>query len=92
MILGCGTGVSLLLGLITGLLLGYVALAVCLSLVFGGVLSLFWLPRQFAKHKKGKPHGFLLKSVRLQLARLNIIENPYTFYQGAWQKAKRFKE
>lgn len=92
MIFGCGTGGSLLLGIAAGLLAGHVALIAILSFVIGGVLSIFWLPRLFAKRKKGKPHGFLLKSVRLQLARLNIIENPYTFYQGAWQKAKRFKE
>lgn len=90
-IASCGSAFSLVVSVVLGWVLGYLALTAFIGFVTGGVLSIFWIPRQFAKRKKGKPHGYLVKSIRLKLARWHLIDSPYTFYQGAWRKAKRFR-
>ncbi len=83
--------ISVLFTLI-GLCAGYPLAFGCVGFLVGFIVSITVCPKQAAKLKSGKPHGYLLKKTILGLARLGIKTSPYLSHQGLWQKSKSVGE
>ena len=61
----------------------------CLGFVVGFIVSVSLMPKPIAKRKAGKPHGYLTKTLVIQLARWGLKPSPYLKHIGVWQKSKR---
>lgn len=73
-----------------GFLMGWPLAMGCFGVVLGFIVAITLAPKPLARLKAGKPHGYLLKVMRLKLARLGVMKSPYLKHQGLWQKSKRF--
>ncbi|STX81568.1 conjugative transfer region protein [Legionella busanensis] len=83
-----GMGVTCFFTTIIGGLLGWTGTAGALGLVLGFFLSVRVFPYRLARHKQGKPTGFLRKKLVIQVSRVGLIKSPYLCHQGFWRKAR----
>ena len=59
--------------------------------LLGFIIATTILPKPIARFKSGKPHGFIVKKIRLFLASLRLKKSPFLYYTGTWQKSKRLR-
>lgn len=73
-----------------GFFVGWPLAMGCFGVVLGFIVAISVAPKPIARLKAGKPHGYLLKMMRLKLAGLGVMQSPYLKHRGLWQKTKRF--
>lgn len=83
------TPITSLLFTLAGGLLDFPLAMGCVGFLVGFVLSITVCPKQVARLKAGKPHGYLMKKTILMLVQFGIKSNPYLVHQGTWQKSRR---
>lgn len=72
-----------------GLAIGYPLALGCLGFLAGFIASVSVLPKPLSRIKTGKPHGFLMKTVRITFSRFHPSGSPYVMHTGVWCKSKR---
>lgn len=75
--------------ILIGMCFGFPGAFGCVGLILGFTLAVSIVPKPISQLKVGKPHGFLLKKVKIKLARVGILPSPYLEYQGHWSTSKR---
>jgi conjugative transfer region protein (TIGR03750 family) len=78
--------------LLIGLFVGFPGALGCVGLVLGFTLAVSIVPGPISRLKVGKPHGYLLKKLKIKGARLGILSSPYLEHQGHWTTSKRIGE
>ena len=78
--------VSFLFALL-GMMIGYPLALACIGFVVGFITAITICPKQAARIKAGKPHGYLMKKSILMLSRYGLRRSPYLHHQGSWQMA-----
>lgn len=82
------TSATCFLFVVAGMVMGYPLALGCIGFLVGFILSITACPKVVAKHKTGKPHGYLMKKTIFGLSRYGLRKNPYFVYQGVWQKSR----
>lgn len=82
------TPTTSLVFVVVGVLINFPLAAGCVGFIVGFVLSITICPKQFARIKTGKPHGYLMKQTLLLCARIGLKQSPYIKHSGPWQKSK----
>lgn len=77
-----------LLFIIVGAFLGFPIAGGCLGLMVGFILAITVWPKNVSRLKAGKPHGYLMKRAIKLLVSLKLLNSPWTYYKGPWQKNK----
>lgn len=85
----CTTCVSCLVFTLIGFFLGWAGAFGCLGLVLGFIVAVSLMPKPISRLKAGKPHGYLMKKIRIKLARWGLIQLPYLAHVGLWHTSKR---
>lgn len=80
----------LLLGVI-GLMTGWSLAFACIGFLLGFIIAVSVLPKPIARLKAGKPHGYLMKIIKLKLASFHIIQSPYFHFVGFWSNRKTIR-
>ena len=75
--------------LVVGYFIGWMAACGSIGFLLGFIVSLTLVPKPIAHIKAGKPHGYLMKKLRLKLALIGVGRTPYLSYRGIWQKSRR---
>ncbi|KTD53486.1 hypothetical protein Lsan_3896 [Legionella santicrucis] len=70
-----------------GFIVGYPLALACIGFVVGFIVSITICPRQAARIKAGKPHGYLMKKWILLLSHYGLKRSPYLHHRGLWQMA-----
>ena len=85
----CTTGVFCFVFTFIGLFIGWAGALGCAGLVLGFIVAITLMPKSVSRLKAGKPHGYLMKKIRLKLARWGVIQSPYLTHHGLWHTSKR---
>ncbi|HBD7253194.1 TPA: TIGR03750 family conjugal transfer protein [Legionella pneumophila] len=83
------TGVMALVFTIIGLFFSFPGAFGCLGLVLGFIVGVSLAPKPISRLKAGKPHGYLMKKIRIKLARWGLVRPPYLAHRGLWHTSKR---
>lgn len=78
-------------GLISGAVIGFVAVFMILGILFGGLVGYFAFSKVLVRLKGSAPTWLLKKKVIIRLSQMGIIKNPYQHYEGVWLKSKKIK-
>lgn len=87
-----GIVLGALTGVLMGLVLGFIALLALGGVLVGGLAGYFVLSTMLARLKGQAPASLLKKKLVIKAARLGLIKNPYTHYEGVWLKSRTIKE
>lgn len=83
------TGATTLLFTLVGLFFSIPGAFGCFGLVLGFIVGVSLMPKPISRLKAGKPHGYLIKKIRIKLARWGLIQPPYLAHVGLWHTSKR---
>ena len=83
------TSVAFCISTFIGFFLGWPGAFGCLGLVLGFIVAVSLMPKPVSRLKVGKPHGYLVKNIRIKLAQLGLIQSPYLTHRGLWHTSKR---
>lgn len=76
---------------VIGLFVGFPGAGACLGIVLGFILSVSVVPGPIARLKVGKPHGYLVKQLKIKAASLGLLSSPYLEHQGYWATSKHIR-
>ena len=85
------TSLATVLFIGVGLAIGFPVGMGCLGFLAGVIVGVAFLPTPIARRKSGKPHGYLMKTLVMQLSRWKLKTSPYLHHVGRWQKSKHIR-
>ncbi|WP_040535436.1 TIGR03750 family conjugal transfer protein [Legionella drancourtii] len=83
------TPVLCVFSLFLGLFFGFPIAFGCVGLILGFILAVSVIPKPVARLKMGKPHGYLVKKIKIKLAQWTFCPSPYLTHRGHWSTSKR---